>query len=93
MTFADFAKDHQLTPDERSELVHALAVVRGGCGSVSNRKFKRAELLDALRVEAFRQEQAGAKTLSEILDCAHNELLAKYIADHERETWRRNRNR
>ena len=93
MTFADFAKDRKLTPSELSELGYALAIVRGSCGTVAGKEFKRAQLLDDLREESRRQERAGARLLSEKLDIAHCELMAKYISDHERDQWRRGRNR
>ena len=92
-TFAEFSAQHLLTASELSELGYALSIVRGGCGTVSGREFKKAELLNDLREEARRQERAGARVLAEKLDIAHCELLAKYIADHERDQWRRGRNR
>lgn len=92
-TLSEFSAEHRLTASELSELGYALAIVRGGCGTVAGREFKRAQLLDDLRDEARRQERAGAKNLAEKLDIAHCELLSKYIADHERDQWRRGRNR
>lgn len=93
MTFADFAKDHQLTPAEQSELGYALAIIRKGCGTVSGKTFRNVELLEALRHEAFLQSQASAHVMAEILDCAHCKLLGFFIDEYEREKWRRSRNR
>lgn len=89
MTFAEFTADHHLTPAELSELGLALEIVRGGCGSVRGKEFKNAELLELIREEAHRQERAGARIMAEILDCAANTCLAKFIADFERAQHRR----
>lgn len=88
-TFAEFTAEHRLTPSELSELGLALEIARGGCGSVNGRQFKNAELLAAIRKEASSQEQAGARVMAEILDCAANTCLAKFISDFEREQYRR----
>lgn len=92
-TFSEFSAEHRLTASELSELGYALAIVRGGCGTVNNKEFKNAELLDLLRKEAFRQVRYGAIFMSEVLDCAANVCLAKFIADFEREKYRRERGR
>lgn len=88
-TFAEFAAEHRLTQSELAELGLALKIVRGGCGTVNGREFKNAELLDQLRKEASRQESFGAKIMAEILDCAANKCLEKFIADFEREQYRK----
>ena len=88
-TFAEFAADHRLTQAELLELGLALTIVRGGCGTVNGKAFKNAELLDQIRKEAARQASFGATYMAELLDCAANTCLAKFIADYEREQYRR----
>lgn len=88
-TFTEFTAEHHLTPAELSELGLALTIVRGGCGTVNGREFKNVELLDQLRKEASRQESFGATFMAELLDCAANKCLEKFIADFERAQYRR----
>lgn len=87
-TFAEFTAEHRLTPSELSELGLALVIVRGGCGTVNGKEFPNKELLSEIRKEASRQKRFGAIFMAEILDCAANTCLAKFIADFEREQYR-----
>lgn len=92
-TFAEFSTEHRLTASELSELGYALAIVRGGCGTVNGKEFPNAELLYRLRDEAAKQASFGAIYMSEVLDCAHNKLLDFFIKQYEREKYRRERGR
>ena len=87
--FSEFAADHHLTKDELSELGLALKIVRGGCGTVNGKEFPKRELLERLRDEAWRQQSFGAIYMAEVLDCAANTCLEKFVADFEREQYRR----
>lgn len=54
----------------------------------NGRKFTYAELLEALRREAYAQEVAGAQEMADVLDAAHNVILATVIKNQDQQRFR-----
>lgn len=92
MTFADFAKEHRLTPSERETLERALNRLRNNGVGSNGRRITFGDLTDFHHREATRYEQLGVFYARDHHDASHN-LIIEFLIDKDDRRFFRNRNR